>query len=291
MVGTVGSGSAVASAGVGSGGRVGGRGSAGSRGCGRRAAPAGRSRCDRLARVAAARPAGTSLEQRGRQAPCRRGASGGSSPGAGPRPGGTWRRPSASRAPVAGSAGRVVPWTRPIRAPGMNTPSECLPAVTTRAGSRASSWRRRYGAQAAISSGCGSRLPGGRHFTTFVMKTSSRCQPTDSMSSVSSRPAAPTNGRPGLVLVAARALADERRPRSRGCPPPARSSPGSRGDDSGCRRGPPRRWPRAPAPRSASVTPHSRWRRRAAAGGPSPGRRAARRSPPRSSRRPCAGCR
>ena len=42
---------------------------------------------------------------------------------------------SASRAPVAGSAGRAVPWTRLIRSPGMNTPSECLPAVTTTAGS------------------------------------------------------------------------------------------------------------------------------------------------------------
>ncbi len=46
---------------------------------------------------------------------------------------------SASCAPVAGSAGRAVPWTRPIRSPGMNTPSECLPAVMTTAGSRTSS--------------------------------------------------------------------------------------------------------------------------------------------------------
>ena len=30
----------------------------------------------------------------------------------------------ASRAPVSGSAGWVVPWTWPIRAPGMNVPIE-----------------------------------------------------------------------------------------------------------------------------------------------------------------------
>ena len=32
----------------------------------------------------------------------------------------------ASRAPVAGSAGREVPWTRPIRSPGMNSPERVL---------------------------------------------------------------------------------------------------------------------------------------------------------------------
>ena len=105
---------------------------------------------------------------------------------------------SASRAPVAGSAGRVVPWAWPIRAPGMNVASEKRPSVTTSAGSRTSSWRRRYGAQAAISSGSGSRLPGGRHFTTLVMKTSSRRQPIEPRSSVEQAAGAPDE-RPALA--------------------------------------------------------------------------------------------
>ena len=105
-------------------------------------------------------------------------------------------KPEAARAPVAGSTGRSVPWTRLMVSPGMNAWRLKRPSVTTSAGSRTSSWRRRKGRQAAISSGSGSRLPGGRHFTTFVMKTSSRCQPTSPSSSSSRVPAAPTKGRP-----------------------------------------------------------------------------------------------
>ena len=206
----------------------------------------------------------------------------------------------ASRAPVAGSAGREVPWTCPIRSPGMNVPERVRPSVTTTAGSSTSSWRRRYGAQAAISSGCGSRLPGGRHFTTLVMKTSSRRQPTDSMQlDQQTGPSAPTNGRPGLVLVAPGSLADEHDLRVGAALP--RHGPGSRlrrSAAAGAARGPPPRSPRArPAPSVVRHVGRRRTRRRraraAARAGrdPAPLARASRRSRPRWSRRPCAGCR
>ena len=128
----------------------------------------------------------------------------------GTRPrGGTSRRPSASRAPVAGSTGRIVPCAWPMRAPGRNVCIEKRPSVTTSAGSSTSSCRRSQGAQAAISSGSGSRLPGGRHLTTLVMKTSST-RPADR------RPAARRGSRPRRprraslqVLVLAGPLAHE----------------------------------------------------------------------------------
>ena len=49
---------------------------------------------------------------------------------------------------------------------------------------------------ASSSSGSGSRLPGGRQRTTLVMNTSSRRRSIEPSISVSSCPAAPTNGRP-----------------------------------------------------------------------------------------------
>jgi len=49
----------------------------------------------------------------------------------------------ASRAPVSGLTGWVVPWTCEMRAPGRNRAIEWRPRVTTNAGSRTSSCRWR----------------------------------------------------------------------------------------------------------------------------------------------------
>lgn len=63
-------------------------------------------------------------------------------------------------------------------------------------GSMVSICRLRYGVQAFISAGSGSRLSGGLHLMMFAMNTSSLRMGIDAMSSSSSFPALPTNGRP-----------------------------------------------------------------------------------------------
>ena len=116
---------------------------------------------------------------------------------------------SASPAPVAGSAGRIVPWACEIRAPGMKRPIEWRPSVTTTAGSSTSSWRRRYGSHAAISSGFGVAVVG-RTALDDVRDEHVLAPPADRSEQAHEQVAGAADERAALaVLVEARALADE----------------------------------------------------------------------------------
>ena len=206
-------------------------------------------------------------------------------------PGGTSRRRAHRGRRSRGRPAGRVPWTWPIRSPGMNTPIECARAVTTRAGSRTSSWRRRNGAQAAISSGCGIAVVG-RPALDDVGDEHVLAPPADRLEELGQEPArrARRTAGPG---GSRRSPGPRRRtrPRCRGSPPPAR--PGARlveaaaGADADLLRDRLERGAALGVGHTALPTA-ARGRRPV---GPSRARRGSRRSRRRSSRRPCAGCR